>query len=101
MYVQHILFLFLRQRGQSCFCIFSLPVCIAARTTAPPDDLYWYDGNCQDDHTEQTLVKNTINKLNSSYIGSMIIERWNKTPTREDFQIFCGSRVSIKVLNIS
>ena len=76
-------------------------MCIAARTTAPTDGFYWYDGNCEDDHTEQTIVKNTINNLNSSYIGRMIIEKWNKTPTREDFQIFCGSRVSIKVLSIT
>ena len=72
----------------------SVPVTAA---TKPQYEFTWYEGNCQDEATKDQIIKMTINALQNggpSVVGQGFQASQGRPLTADDFEVFCGPKVS-------
>ena len=58
----------------------------------------WYKGNCNDEQTQQQIIKNTIDAINSGangILGSIISVGQNIKLNSDHFKVFCGAKVCV------
>ena len=56
----------------------------------------WYEGNCNDEQTQQQIIQNTIDAINSGangVLGTIFSKSQNITLTTDHFEVFCGPKV--------
>lgn len=56
----------------------------------------WYEGNCNDEQTQKTIIQNTIDALDAggpSFVGQGFKADQDGKLTVDDFVVFCGAKV--------
>ncbi|KAF6034295.1 SVEP1 [Bugula neritina] len=60
-----------------------------------PFDVLWFDGDCNDEHTKQSIIQTTLDALNNggpSFTGQGWKDSQDKPLTVDDFEVFCGPK---------
>lgn len=63
-----------------------------------PFDVLWFDGDCNDEHTKQSIIQTTLDALNNggpSFTGQGWKDSQDKPLTVDDFEVFCGPKVRL------
>ena len=65
--------------------------------TKPLYEFTWYEGNCQDEQTKDQIIGNTLAAIRNggpSVLGLGFQASQNRALVKDDFEVFCGPKVS-------